>query len=821
MPFLYPTNLTKDKKPPKSSREYHYRNEAMSQNQMLFIWIYFLSMQVCLAEGATITGNIRDAETREPLISVDIVINQYSGTTSDSDGSFTIVVKPGRHVVAFHYLGYETHRDTVEVADNQTVNLEVFLRQTAIQSDIVVVTAGKFEQNIGEITVSMEVLKPNIIENKNTTTMDQAVQQTPGVIVVDNEPQIRSGSGYGFGAGSRVTVLLDDLPILSGDAGRPTWAYLPVENVEQIEVVKGASSVLYGSSALSGVINVRTSYPGSKPLTKLTVFSGFYSDPKTKEAKYWEKTPIFNSLNFLHSRRIGNMDMIIGGNLLSDMGHLGPLEGAIETYDPFEVDRASQQNHMRLSLNLRYKNPITLGLIYGVNASYQKGEALTTLIWDSIATGLYRPYEGAATRTKQTLVNIDPFIMYVTRQGTSISLKGRYFKQDNQNDNNQSNLSEVFYGEFQVQQELTALGIEHFTITAGGVGIYTTGESQLYAGNPEGDGSNTAKNYAGYLQLDKTFYERLTASGGIRYENFRINGDNESKPVLRAGLNYRIATATYLRGSYGQGYRFPTIAEKFIRTTVGSVSIYPNTGLQSETGWNAEVGLKQGFQVSKFKGFFDAAYFRQEYKDYIEFTFGQWGTVQDPLFGLGFKSINTGKSRISGLDISLLGEGKIGQVNVQTLCGYTYTKPVSLTPDFEYEENTSYASTSSDTTDYILKYRMQHLVRADVELTYRKWMGGVSFRYNSFMKNIDNIFLLLDDDPQNSQSLGLLPTGISEWRRENNSGDYIIDIRAGYKISEHHKLSLAINNLLNREYSIRPLSIEKPRTVSFQYALSL
>lgn len=792
----------------------------MQQKQMLFIWIYFLSMQVCLAEGATITGKVRDAGTREPLISVDIVVNQYSGTTSESDGSFTIMVKPGRHVIAFYYLGYETHRDTVEAADNETVNLEIFLRQTAIQSDIVVVTAGKFEQNLGEITVSMEVLKPNIIENKNTTTMDQAVQQTPGVIVVDNEPQIRSGSGYGFGAGSRVTVLLDDLPILSGDAGRPTWAYLPVENVEQIEVVKGASSVLYGSSALSGVINVRTSYPGSKPQTKLTVFSGFYSDPKTKEAKYWEKTPIFNSLNFLHSRRIGNMDMIVGGNLLSDMGHLGPLEGAKETYDPFDVSRASAQNHMRLSLNLRYKNPITLGLIYGVNTSYQKGEALTTLIWDSIATGLYRPYEGAATRTKQTLTNIDPFMMYVTRHGTKVSLRGRYFKQDNQNDNNQSNLSEVFYGEFQVQQELTALGVKHFTITAGGVGIYTAGESQLYAGNPEGDGSNTAKNYAGYLQLDKSFFDRLTASGGIRYENFRINGDNESKPVLRAGLNYRLAKATYLRGSYGQGYRFPTIAEKFIRTTVGSVSIYPNTGLRSETGWNAEVGLKQGFQVSNFKGFFDAAYFRQEYKDYIEFTFGQWGTVQDPLFGLGFKSVNTGNSRISGLDISLLGDGKIGPVNVQTLCGYTFTKPVSLTPDFEYEENTSYVSTSSDTTDYILKYRMQHLVRADIELIYHKWMGGVSFRYNSFMKNIDNIFLLLDDDPQNSQTLGLLPTGISEWRRENNSGDYVIDIRTGYKISEHHKLSLVINNLLNREYSIRPLSIEKPRTVSFQYALS-
>jgi hypothetical protein len=171
------------------------------------------------------------------------------------------------------------------------------------------VSAGKFEQDYGRITVSMEVIKPQMIENRNTVNIDDVLQQTPGVSIVDGEPQIRSGSGYSFGAGSRVMVLLDDLPILSGDAGRPSWGFLPIENIQQIEVIKGASSVLYGSAALSGVINMRTAYPTDEPLTKITTFVGGYSAPQTREAKYWEGTPMRNGFQFLHARKTSKREI--------------------------------------------------------------------------------------------------------------------------------------------------------------------------------------------------------------------------------------------------------------------------------------------------------------------------------------------------------------------------------------------------------------------------------------------------------------------------------------------------------------------------------
>ena len=83
-------------------------------------------------------------------------------------------------------------------------------------------------------------------------------------------------------------VLIDEIPILRADAGRPVWGFLPIEDVEQIEVLKGASSVVYGSSALNGAINIRSAYPKDKPRTQVTLHSGIYNNPSRKYAKSWD-----------------------------------------------------------------------------------------------------------------------------------------------------------------------------------------------------------------------------------------------------------------------------------------------------------------------------------------------------------------------------------------------------------------------------------------------------------------------------------------------------------------------------------------------------
>ena len=102
----------------------------------------------------------------------------------------------------------------------------------------VVVTAGKFEQELSEITVSMEVLSPDVMENINPGNMEDVMNQVPGVTINKKQVNIRGGSGFSYGAGSRVMVLVDGLPMLTADAGDIKWNMLPMENMERIEVVK-------------------------------------------------------------------------------------------------------------------------------------------------------------------------------------------------------------------------------------------------------------------------------------------------------------------------------------------------------------------------------------------------------------------------------------------------------------------------------------------------------------------------------------------------------------------------------------------------------
>lgn len=794
---------------------------------MRFLTLIFILIgsASAFAQSASIKGIITDASNKTVLPGASVFNQDGQGITSDIDGNYELKLDAGTHKISFSFIGYDKQEKTITLSAGQALELNIALKPSNFNLDIVVVSAGKFEQDLSEVTVSMDVLSPQLIENKNTTSMDDLLQQSPGVSIVDGEPQIRSGSGYSFGAGSRVMILIDDLPMLSGDAGRPSWGFLPVENVEQIEVIKGASSVLYGSAALSGVINIRTAYPKAEPLTKINVFGGVFSTPETSEGKYWSGNGIRSGMNFLHSRQIGNLDLVVGGNFLGNDSYLGPIidstgQAASSKYNPFDVNRYDADSRARLNLSLRQRSKNIKGLNYGVNTSWMKGESLATLLWDNDTTGLYSAFEGSATRTKQVIGTVDPFVEYFAPNGSKHRLRTRWQKLDNDNDNNQGNFSDVLYGEYQFQQNFDSTSaLKGLTLTTGVTGTYTEGISQLFSGIEGGDDVvNVAKNMAAYAQIDKRFKEKLTLSAGVRYEHFEINGESDSKPVFRSGISYDLGQATFLRASYGQGFRFPTIAEKFINTAVGLLVIYPNEELQAEESWSAEIGIKQGFKIGEFKGFIDLAAFWQEYDNFIEFTFGQWGNpLTAPLGGIGFKSLNTGQSRVSGFEATVIGTGTIGKTTLNLLSGYTFTNPVSLTPELIYADGAlpaSYRTTSSDTSNDILKYRLQHLVRFDLEAQREAFTLGASVRYNSRMQNIDKAFLDIEE-------LGLADFGLRNFRAEHDTGDFVVDMRLGYTFKEQHRLMLIVGNLLNREYSIRPLSIESPRITTIQYTITL
>ncbi len=788
------------------------------------------------AQDATLQGVITELGTGQTLIGVNVTHAPGKGAATGVDGTYRITLPPGEHTITFSFVGYTTHREAVTLQPGETRVLDLRMSVAAAQLDMVVVTAGKFEQRVGEVTQSLSVLRPDIIMNKNVTAVDQALDQVPGVIIVDEDPQIRAGSGFSFGAGSRVQVLVDDMPILSGDVGRPNWSFLPLENLEQIEVIKGAASVLHGSAALSGVINIRTAYPREQPRTRVTTFAGVYDTPGNPEAKWWgDNAPMFAGANFFHSRRIGQLDLVLGGNAFSDAGFVGPEPLSLDTLaqDPLRIGNGGFDQRVRFNTGLRWRSKKVDGLNFGLNTNVMRYRSTSVFIWENTEEGFYRPKSGTVTRTLGFQAYVDPYINYYSRAGTRHSLRTRYFRQIFDNDNDQSNSNYQLFAEYQIQQTVDLLGETVFT--AGLVGSQVNSDSELYQGNAEGNTTNSSSNVAAYLQMDKKLFRKVFLSAGVRYEQFTVNGLEAAQPVFRAGASYQVLKATFLRASYGQGFRFPTVGERFISTSVGVLNIYPNADLQPEQSWNIEGGIKQGFKIGKFMGYVDAVVFQQEFQDYVEFTFGQWGsytiaTAEQRFYGLGFKSVNTGGARVTGYELELTGKGTLGQLELMALVGWTSTNPISTTPDDIYAEPipgpifpggteplvivgpSTYTNTSFDPSDNILKFRVQKLFRADVQANYKRFMAGFSVRYNSHVRNIDKAFVDLDDN-------GLLRTGVREWLESKRTGDTLLDARIGYDIGKDARVAFIVNNITNEVYSIRPMSAEAPR--SFQVQLTI
>jgi hypothetical protein len=164
-----------------------------------------------------------------------------------------------------------------------------------------------------------------------------------------------------------------------------------------------------------------------------------------------------------------------------------------------------------------------------------------------------------------------------------------------------------------------------------------------------------------------------------------------------------------------------------------------------------------------------------------------------------------------------MGDGNITKnIQLTILTGYTYSLPQAVDPHEVYYSDPklpyvvfNYTSTSSDTANNILKYRMQHLAKFDAEVNRKNIFVGFTANYYGFMQNIDQLFYNFDRP-------GFFPTGIVKYRKEHNNGDIVLSARAGVSLWNHFKFSLIVNNLLNTEYSIRPLKAEAPRTISIQ-----
>src|SRR5213076_2232874 len=250
-------------------------------------------------ETAVLYGSMRDS-SGQPLRATVRVVNGAAASVADAQGRYQLSVPAGLVIVRVGFLGYRSLDDTLTLAAGDSLERDYRLGP-AVQLQPVIVTAAKRSQLLSQVVTSVALVTDTDVARRAVTTVDEAVDKTPGVQFLNGQVNIRGSSGYVQGLGSRVLMLVDGVPANQGDRGGINWDLLPVDAVERVEVVKGAGSALYGSAALGGVINLITRDVPDDAHARIRVIGGGFAGPPHDVWKFRDYTGIEGGVDVIAS----------------------------------------------------------------------------------------------------------------------------------------------------------------------------------------------------------------------------------------------------------------------------------------------------------------------------------------------------------------------------------------------------------------------------------------------------------------------------------------------------------------------------------------
>ena len=749
------------------------------------------------AQSNGIIGHVFNENTKEVIAAATITIGGVD-IVSNYKGAFVYDLLPGVYQVGFSKVGFDEQIHSIEVVSGEYKEINISLLPSYNLLEQTAISDSKNETKVTDSPVSINIITAELIENNHTTDVSTIINKTTGVQVVDGQVSIREGAGWSYGAGSRVIVLIDGLPSLQTDAHRPNWTDIPVEIIDQIEVIKGASSVLYGSSALNGIINVRTKGATLKPQTKFVFNYNHFMNVHSTRSNYqwWGKDTGFSApseinISGVHRVKKNQLEIVLNGFYSKFKDY---YKRDIASLDAGHME----DERFRIGSSFKYKLSDRITFKLGGLLTLNSNES--PIIWKSPQNAL-ESFEGAFLKGENVRFNIDPLIQILDRSGNEHTFQARFYFIDNKNNNNQSNKSINSYGEYQFQRKFYKIGM---VLNSGFYSSFTRSNAELY-----GDEKVIERNLAWYSQFEKDILNKWRFIAGLRVENymqnslqFEANGsESETKAIGRVGIIFDASKISIFRISWGQGYRFPSIAERFVETNVVSFQIKQNPGIMSESGWSSEIGLKQGWSIPGMQGYIDIAGFWSQFDNMIEFQ----QTRSGPDKG-SYQSRNVGDTDIKGIELNIAGTSNFGDFPLNFLAGYTFSDP-------QYSNFQEILDKSLSTGENVLKYRSKHNLKADIGIGYKNLKLGVSLTKISHVINVDNNF--------ESRA------GIGIFRDTYNNGYTTIDGRISYDINTNRtpenlstKISIVCKNLTNEIYAQRIGILNPPRSISAQIQLS-
>ena len=492
--------------------------------------------------------------------------------------------------------------------------------EDTVQLKEVVVTATKTEKEPQDVTQSVTVITGDEIARSSAQSAAEAIDRAASIKLTQTggpgsvtETNIRGANA------EQVLILLDGRRLNSGSAGGYDMTNLPVplEDIERIEIVRGASSALYGADAVGGVVNIITKKP-ARLQTTVKAEAGTHG---------WQ------------DYTVGNSDKV-------DKFYYS-VSGGIQKYNGFRVN--SDLDQWKAAAKVGYDHSTDTNLELAFDALGKEiGVPGSTAYGGIFLSPLAREWDR----------NNDVSLTYKTKFTKELDLKLNVYQ--NQDDirfidpnpnfpQHSENSSTSTGGE--AQTNWLANSWNQFTLGAvarqdhlNGINIQTPSASP---------GVHTDSIMAAYIQDDMSLGQSLILIPGARWDSSSIFGSELSPKV---GARYIISgTGTIIRASWGTAFRAPTLNELFWQFDGFEQG---NRNLQPEIAREYEAGVEQPFGKRNSIRF---TYFGRHVSDLIVWT-------PDPVTFI-YSPINIGQARIAG------GESELKLVPVEQVTwaiSYTY-----------------------------------------------------------------------------------------------------------------------------------------------------
>jgi iron complex outermembrane receptor protein len=636
--------------------------------------------------GGVVRGEVRDARAapiRGALVGVP-------GTTlytfTDAGGRYRLApLAAGEIRLRVAAIGYAPATATVTLADSARADFT--LEPSPLELTPLDVVSTKVA-HFGEPATSVVQVTEQEIARRAVNTVDEAVDKAAGVQILNGQINIRGSTGYVQGLNSRVLLLVDGVPMNQGDRGGINWDLLPVDQIERVDILKGAGSSLYGSAALGGVVNLTTREVPNGIHAGLRLTGGAFADPPHPEWRFRNSTGLR-----------GGADVSGSYGTETAAGRLA--FGARHSDGYREQD---EEDHWHLATKARWQTTPRTRL--DISGSWAVDRYQVPLNWCSRGEcddrgQVYQPFKvdtselGAHTNSRKGYVAAQLRTIASDRfawQARASWLRTHFA--DYRRSATEFSIANRFGAELRAEVHPAP----DRTVLVGSEATRSDVTSDIF-------GTHTQSEFAAYGESEQAIgTARVTA--GARLDFLAVDAGSLTAVVSpRVGGTVPLAGGT-LRASVGRGFRAPTMAERFVHTFAAGFEVIPNPTLRPETGWSVELG-----HTTPVLGAvrLDAALFWTEARELIEPTL-----VVDTSPKIQLQNVT--RARIAGLDATVVAAPIPDHLTARLAYTYLDTRPV-------------------------LAFRPTHLLTMSADYapggTGSAWSVGADFRHASRPKRIE------------------------------------------------------------------------------------